>query len=1068
MNRDWNRRMKIILLFALLFGGPAITLIIMNAETRQFVTEEQVQILRRDTMNFTGSFENAKSGLFIETDIDSNYRAFDSINISAFSLDPNNKIIDPRNNHYVNEIGKPEFFYYYLYDRQNPDGGYSDIGGFSSLASTYEVIETIDLFNEQWINQSDSEHYMRNNKTVDFLNQSVGRAGWGFRVNPLLNDSDIISTYMGIQIAKRFNEISILNKNQINISRFINSTWFNGAYRLTNQSIFPADTSPETTYYGISAYLDMGMSYSLPQIGLIVGYLNSLQIGNGYAANPTAQPDAISTYFALASHNKIGQLATLPASTLQNAYNFLLSCQKTDGGFGLSPGPVVPSTLQASWAAVKGVKILEPLVSTPDPNLGSKIDQYEQWIADSQAKNALVGDTTVESNYWGVYAHYLCLGDENLNQLDDFVAVENITDYLDKCHDIVLGGFGSTPKVNATLFPTYCAVDTYRIFFPSNENLGPNISQTIKFVADMQNPEGGFKIGSDIDQLISLYGGYSGYTSMLETLINKNQSTPESTFWAVHTLDVLGGLNSSTIDMVNLTSWLRSAQNADGGFGIITGFHSDLVSTYYGLQSFPLIGQEPMSLTAVIEFVMGAQSPDGPFGIIPMLSTYIDAGDFFIIAYMGSMSLYNYNFQPEYITELAEWFAACQNQNTGGFGDLPGFGPSLMNSPYAMLVLNELQYDQSFNPQPWNQMLGSILFLEGTFVVLFLIGKLVSYVGVTIFERVNQRLGLRQKLNVQYLQKFPAINCENLSVFAGGKCIIDNLSIRIEHGEILGVLGESGAGKSTFIKGVLGMRDTTGINEVYGMEVEKNAGKFRPLYGYVPQDLSKVYQDFTTMENLVYFGKQYGMTEKEIRRKGKKILRMLDIPEKANEYVKNLSGGQKRRVSIAIALIHTPILCILDEPTSGLDPVVRETLWLSLTEINENFNTTLVVITHYPEEARFCNKVVIFGRNRGMIDYGIPRELLNAVPGKGRSIQLEFANIEENGVERLEAIDGIDKALEMKVGIHYAIYSDLSLTDATKRIKKVFGEDSIGEIKQTDSKMEELFRYRAMEVPKFE
>jgi len=264
------------------------------------------------------------------------------------------------------------------------------------------------------------------------------------------------------------------------------------------------------------------------------------------------------------------------------------------------------------------------------------------------------------------------------------------------------------------------------------------------------------------------------------------------------------------------------------------------------------------------------------------------------------------------------------------------------------------------------------------------------------------------------------------------------------------------------------MRETKGICQIYGMDAAKNATKFRSLYGYVPQDLSKVYLDFTPMENLLYFGKQYGLNEKEIYNRGRKILKSLEIQDKADELVKNLSGGQQRRVSIAIALIHNPIMCILDEPSSGLDPVVRETLIKSLVDINETFGTTIILISHYPEESKYCHKVAIFGRKRGLIDFGRPRDLLNSLPGHGRTILLEFRRIEKDANKRLESIPDVDKALELRVNSLYSIYTDLNLSELKNRIEKEFGTDSILSIMQQDAKMEDLFRYKAMEVPTIE
>ena len=340
---------------------------------------------------------------------------------------------------------------------------------------------------------------------------------------------------------------------------------------------------------------------------------------------------------------------------------------------------------------------------------------------------------------------------------------------------------------------------------------------------------------------------------------------------------------------------------------------------------------------------------------------------------------------------------------------------------------------------------------------------------LSIPKRIKRRLGIGEKLSIAYLENFPAINCENLDIFAGRKLIVDSVSMRLEHGKILGILGESGAGKSTFVKGLLGMRKTTGICQIYGTDIDpRSAKKLRPIYGYVPQDLGKIYLNFTTYENLLYFGKQYGLTEKQIRSRSKRILRSLGIEDKTDEYVRNLSGGQKRRVSIAIGLIHSPIFMILDEPTSGLDPIIRESLWLTLTSINEQFKTTLVVISHYPEESRFVHRVAIFGRGRGMIDFGKPKDLLDQLPGKGRSIEISFTSVIENGIERLENIEGIEKALENTAGTDYSLFTNLNLIDLNKKVENEVGTGLIGSIKQTDAQMEQYFRYKAMEVPKID
>ena len=342
-------------------------------------------------------------------------------------------------------------------------------------------------------------------------------------------------------------------------------------------------------------------------------------------------------------------------------------------------------------------------------------------------------------------------------------------------------------------------------------------------------------------------------------------SLVETTYWAAATLGFLGAFNNDYINKTTLNHWISACQNADGGFSLFLGFHSDTVSTYYGLELFKLLYQEPMSKIAAIEFLKGAQYTDGSFAISPTITMYgDDAITTFIVTYLASKSLYDYNYQPEEINALVEWYLACISNTTGGVGDLPSFGADLRNTPYGLILLDEVKIDQSFDPTNLNEMLLTIIIVEAGIIFLFAFIKLISIINVSISKRIKARFGIGEKLNVTYLQKFPSIYCEDLSIYGGRKLIIDSMSIRIEHGEILGVLGESGAGKSTFVKALLGMRKFTGISRIYGMDSKKESNKFRPIYGYVPQDLSKVYLNFTTLENMLYFGQQYGLTEKEI------------------------------------------------------------------------------------------------------------------------------------------------------------------------------------------------------------
>lgn len=1027
---------------------PIISSILINTRFIRYINEDVVEQVKENATIFTRTHQN-EIGLFIEPTIDANFRALDSINFSiggSAILNPNLTL-----NSYLRELPKN-----YLIEKQNSDGSFSDIGGLSSIYSTYEVIETLDIIDKSFVNSTQNLDRVEN--IINYLNYSLNADGWGFLANSYSNDSDIVSTFCGTHLAKRFASNGILN-NQ-NISRFINSTFLGSGYSLTNNSV---SATAEATYYGLKAFIKMNMSYSLLENFTLFSFLSSLYnpVDGGYRDPLNAFSDVISTYYVLSSLKTLGWGYNNSTKTLE----FVMNCSNADGGFKMRPNLDSNSDFKAGWAATKSISLLQENVTlTPveEDTILQKIIDYHNWLDFHQGINYLFGEITVESNYFGVLALYN-YAPMRLDEL--LVNYGNIVNYIISCYNVEDGGFGSQPYLNSTLFSTYCALNLMQMLYPYTSFWIPDpyLLNTTLYLTELQNIDGGFRMGNDINYLQSLF---SSYYIIFSKLINTNISTVESSYWALKSLQILDELGSINRD--NFTHWIRSCQNTDGGFSIIIGFHSDVISTYYGLEIFhEILYRDPLSKITAIEFLKNAQLSDGSFSLLPGLANFLNLPSSFIITYLGSKALYDYRFQPEDIKLTLNWYAECISFATGGVGDNPGFGGDLRNNPYGILIIDDLKFDQSFDSKPWSQLLLYILLTEIGIIIFFILYKI--YQRLAIFQRIKSSLGFSNKLSLSFLQRFSAIDCENFSVYAGGKLIVDSVSMNIKHSEILGILGESGAGKSTFVKGLLGMRKITGFCQIYGMNTNKrNSRKIRPIYGYVPQDLSKLYLNFTTLENLLYFGVQYGLEDKDIISRSKRILRSLDIEDKMDELVKNLSGGQKRRVSIAIGLIHSPIFLILDEPTSGLDPIIRENLWLTLTKINEQFKTTLIVITHYPEESRFCNRVAIFGRNRGMIDFGKPKELLAQLPGKGRAIEISFNEIKENAIDRLESIEGIEKVLETKAGTDFSLFTDLNISNLHEKIEGEMGIGSIQNMKQTDSKMEQFFRYKAMEVPKIE
>jgi ABC-type multidrug transport system ATPase subunit len=276
--------------------------------------------------------------------------------------------------------------------------------------------------------------------------------------------------------------------------------------------------------------------------------------------------------------------------------------------------------------------------------------------------------------------------------------------------------------------------------------------------------------------------------------------------------------------------------------------------------------------------------------------------------------------------------------------------------------------------------------------------------------------------------------------------VLKNASFKIREGEILGIVGESGSGKSTALKAILGdISFEKGTIKICGID-SQNKREISPRIGYVPQDLSRMYLEFTPLENILYFGQQYGINPEEIIRRGKQVLRDLGIVAKANSPVSELSGGEQRRTSIAIPLIHYPKILFLDEPTSGLDPVRRHELWDYLDSINKQYGISLVVVTHFPNEAEYCDKVAIFMKDKGFIDFGSPAELKSRLPGGGFALEITLEVFDPKVITLLEKLEDISFVLQRGESIRIFSNKDTktilnqtlkAITDMTLKVHRV-------------------------------
>ena len=326
-----------------------------------------------------------------------------------------------------------------------------------------------------------------------------------------------------------------------------------------------------------------------------------------------------------------------------------------------------------------------------------------------------------------------------------------------------------------------------------------------------------------------------------------------------------------------------------------------------------------------------------------------------------------------------------------------------------------------------------------------------------ILLKISQKS--QQQLHYDYI-----LDVKDLTVNYGRKKqpVIENASFKIKEGEILGIIGESGSGKSTVLKAILG--DTSlnkGSIKICGIDFQ-NKREISPRVGYVPQDLSRMYLEFTPLENILYFGQQYGINPEELIRRGKQVLRDLGIVTKANSTVGELSGGEQRRASIAIALIHYPKILFLDEPTSGLDPVHRYELWDYLDTINKQYGISLVVVTHFPNEADYCDKVAIFMKGKGFIDFGTPTELKTRLPGNGFALEITPEIFDPQIIPLLESINDISFVIQR--GENLRIFSEKSTQSVLDQCTKVLIENNFA-VHQVEPKIEidmiDLFLYHS-------
>jgi ABC-2 type transport system ATP-binding protein len=233
----------------------------------------------------------------------------------------------------------------------------------------------------------------------------------------------------------------------------------------------------------------------------------------------------------------------------------------------------------------------------------------------------------------------------------------------------------------------------------------------------------------------------------------------------------------------------------------------------------------------------------------------------------------------------------------------------------------------------------------------------------------------------------------------GALTAVDNLDISVQEGEIFGLLGPNGAGKTTTLKMLTTLLPpTSGTAMVSGFDIASQARSVRRRIGYVPQLLSAD-GALTGYENLLMFSKLYGIEGNDRKERIQQSLEMMQLEEASGKLVSTYSGGMIRRLEIAQSMLHRPPVLFLDEPTIGLDPLARGSVWEHIRQLKSNYGTTMILTTHYMEEAdTLCGRVAIMHQGR-IAAIGTPAELKASLGGGEVTLDEVFAHYADAELE---------------------------------------------------------------------
>ncbi len=267
------------------------------------------------------------------------------------------------------------------------------------------------------------------------------------------------------------------------------------------------------------------------------------------------------------------------------------------------------------------------------------------------------------------------------------------------------------------------------------------------------------------------------------------------------------------------------------------------------------------------------------------------------------------------------------------------------------------------------------------------------------------------------------VSVKNVTKRFNDKLVLDNISFEIREGDIFGLIGPNGAGKSTLINIMTGLlKANSGEIEIGGHSILKDPIKAKELIGLVPQELA-IIEQLSAYDNLEYFGAFYGLGGKLLKSRMNEALELTGLKDRKKEPVKKFSGGMKRRLNLAVAIMHKPKILIMDEPTVGVDPQSRNCIFEYVKKINRENGTTVLYTSHYMEEVEsLCNNIFILDLGQEIAS-GSKAEI-KSMAGISGKVKLQLDSFSEEILLRLKGLKGVRDAFISEAQI--TIYVDES------------------------------------------